>query len=87
MHDPPVIIFDEATSQLDSESERLIQQALESLRAKHTLIIIAHRLATVRRADRIVVLERGKIIDSGTYEELLQRCKLFARLCHQQFLA
>ena len=87
VHDPPVIIFDEATSQLDSESERLIQQALESLRAKHTLIIIAHRLATVRRADRIVVLERGKIIDSGTYEELLQGCKLFARLCHQQFLA
>lgn len=86
VHDPPVIIFDEATSQLDSESESLIQQAMESLRENHTMIVIAHRLATVRRADRIVVLDQGKIIDQGTYDELLGRCELFARLCQQQFL-
>lgn len=87
VHDPPVIIFDEATSQLDSESEALIQQALESLRREHTMIIIAHRLATIRRADRIVVLEKGMILDSGSYGELYHRCELFARLCQQQFLA
>lgn len=86
VQDPPVIIFDEATSQLDSESETLIQQALEALRKERTLIIIAHRLATVRRADRIVVLDQGKIVDEGTYDELLERCELFARLSRQQFL-
>lgn len=86
VHDPPIIIFDEATSQLDSESESLIQQALESLRQDHTLIIIAHRIATVRRAERIIVMENGRILDQGSYEELLQRCELFNRLCQQQFL-
>ncbi len=84
--DPPIIIFDEATSQLDSESEALIQKALESLSKEHTLIVIAHRLATVRKMDRIVVLDGGKIIDQGSYAELLQRCELFNRLCQQQFL-
>jgi len=85
-HDPPIIIFDEATSQLDSESEMLIQQAMESLRENHTMIVIAHRLATVRKADRIIVLEQGRIIDQGNYNQLLERCELFARLCQQQFL-
>jgi ABC-type multidrug transport system fused ATPase/permease subunit len=83
---PPIIIFDEATSQLDSESEGLIQQAFEALRRDHTMIVIAHRLATVRRADRIVVLDKGRIIDQGRYEDLLARCDLFNRLCQQQFL-
>ncbi len=86
VHDPPIIIFDEATSQLDSESEMLIQQAMESLRERHTMIIIAHRLATVRNVDRIVVMEDGGIVDQGTYTELQQRCDLFKRLCQQQFL-
>jgi subfamily B ATP-binding cassette protein MsbA len=84
--DPPIIIFDEATSQLDSESEALIQQALETLSKDHTLIIIAHRLATIRKVDRIVVLENGRLVDQGTYEELQERCELFIRLCQQQFL-
>jgi subfamily B ATP-binding cassette protein MsbA len=86
VQDPPVIIFDEATSQLDSESESLIQKAMETLSQDHTLIVIAHRLATVRQADRIVVLDQGRIIDQGTYAELLGRCDLFNRLCQQQFL-
>ncbi|RJP82617.1 MAG: ABC transporter ATP-binding protein [Candidatus Zixiibacteriota bacterium] len=86
VQNPPIIIFDEATSQLDSESEGLIQQAFEALRREHTMIVIAHRLATVRRADRIVVLEKGRVIDQGRYEDLLTRCELFNRLCQQQFL-
>lgn len=86
VQDPPVIVFDEATSQLDSESEGLIQKAMESLSRRHTLIIIAHRLATVRQADRIVVLDQGRVVDQGTYAELLVRCELFNRLCQQQFL-
>jgi subfamily B ATP-binding cassette protein MsbA len=87
VHDPPIIIFDEATSHLDSESEALIQQAMESLRQTHTLIVIAHRLATVRNSDRIIVMDGGSIIDQGSYEELLERCELFARLCQHQFLS
>ncbi|HEX7344543.1 MAG TPA: ATP-binding cassette domain-containing protein, partial [bacterium] len=83
---PPIIIFDEATSQLDSESESLIQQAMEVLRQDHTLIVIAHRLSTIRKADRIIVLEDGKILDQGSYDDLLPRCELFSRLCRQQFL-
>jgi len=84
--DPPIIIFDEATSQLDSESEALIQQALETLRQDHTLIVIAHRLATIRKAERIIVIEEGRILDQGSYDDLWQRCELFNRLCRQQFL-
>jgi subfamily B ATP-binding cassette protein MsbA len=87
VHNPPIIIFDEATSHLDSESEALIQQAMESLRKKHTLILIAHRLATVRNTNRIVVLDDGQVIDQGTYDELYSRCELFKRLCQQQFLS
>jgi ATP-binding cassette, subfamily B, bacterial MsbA len=87
LQNPPIIIFDEATSQLDSESEAAIQSAMESLRQDHTLILIAHRLATIRRADRIVVLEDGRIIDIGSYDELYQRCDLFNRLCQGQFLS
>jgi len=87
VHNPPLIIFDEATSHLDSESEGLIQQAMESLRARHTMILIAHRLATIRNSDRIIVLDQGRIIDKGTYDELHERCELFRRLCQQQFLA
>jgi subfamily B ATP-binding cassette protein MsbA len=83
--DAPILIFDEATSALDSESERLVQAALERLMAGRTSIVIAHRLSTVERADRIVVVETGRIVEQGARDELLARGGLFARLHGLQF--
>lgn len=83
--DPRILILDEATSALDSESEALVQEALERLMQNRTVFIIAHRLATVRRAQRILVLEQGQVVESGTHSELLERGDRYARFYAQQF--
>ena len=85
LKDAPILILDEATSSLDSESERHIQEAVETLRAGRTTLVIAHRLSTIEGADRIVVMERGRIADIGTHAELIERSGLYAGLYRFQF--
>jgi len=85
LRDPPILILDEATSSLDSESERMVQLAFSNLMRNRTTLVIAHRLSTVQNADRIVVLDRGSIVESGSHEELLQRGGLYKRLHAMQF--
>ncbi|MDD4223301.1 MAG: ABC transporter ATP-binding protein [Candidatus Cloacimonetes bacterium] len=83
--DPPILIFDEATSALDTESEQLVQQAIDDATQNRTVIMIAHRLSTVLKADRIVVLEQGKIVGQGSHEELLQSCPRYQKLYTAQY--
>ncbi len=85
LEDPPVLVLDEATSALDTESERVVQQALESLIQRRTTIAIAHRLSTIRNADVIFAVENGAIIERGTHDELLAQGGLYARLYEEQF--
>jgi ATP-binding cassette subfamily B protein len=85
LKDAPILLLDEATSSLDAESERLVQEALECLEKDRTTIVIAHRLATVLKADRIVVMSEGKIIDVGCHQELVRRDTVYARLAELQF--
>ena len=87
LKNPPILLLDEATSALDAQSERLVQEALERLMRDRTTIIVAHRLATVLKADRIVVMDRGRIIGTGTHAELIVSNPLYARLAALQFNA
>ncbi|MBI4652031.1 ABC transporter ATP-binding protein, partial [Candidatus Desantisbacteria bacterium] len=86
LKNPPILILDEATSSLDSESEKQVQEALNTLFLGHTTVVIAHRLSTIHHADRIVVMDKGMIVDTGSHDELMRRCVLYRELYELQFI-
>jgi subfamily B ATP-binding cassette protein MsbA len=85
LKDAPILVLDEATAALDNESERLVQTALERLIPNHTTFVIAHRLSTIERADQVLVMESGRIVEAGTHADLLARGGLYAQLHRAQF--
>jgi ATP-binding cassette subfamily B protein len=85
LYDPSVLILDEATSSIDTESELLIEEAIQKLIADRTSIIIAHRLSTIQRADKIIVLDKGEIKETGTHQELLYKGGFYSKLHQMQF--
>jgi ATP-binding cassette subfamily B protein len=85
LRDAPILLLDEATSALDSESETLVQKALDKIMEGRTTLVIAHRLATVMRADRILVLDRGRLVEEGTHQSLIGKGGVYARLAELQF--
>ena len=85
LKDPRILVLDEATSALDTESERVVQEALNRLMVGRTSIIIAHRLSTIKNADRILVLDKGKLAEDGTHEELMNKNGLYAHLYQIQY--
>jgi ATP-binding cassette subfamily B protein len=87
LKNPPLLLLDEATSALDAESERMVQAALESAMRDRTTLVIAHRLATVQKADRIVVIDHGRIVEQGNHETLVAANGIYARLAALQFTA
>jgi ABC-type multidrug transport system fused ATPase/permease subunit len=84
LKNPRILILDEATSSLDAESEQIVQEALENLMHDRTCFIIAHRLSTIRNADRIIVLDRSRLVETGTHEELIRAGGTYARLVQSQ---
>ena len=86
LKNPPILILDEATASLDTESEKLVQEALDRLMSNRTTIAIAHRLSTIKNADMIVVMDNGKIVESGTHEQLIEKDGYYKKLYSMQTL-
>ena len=85
LKDPPILILDEATSSLDTESEKYVQEAIDNLMKDRTVLVIAHRLSTIVNADKIIVLDNGEIVESGTHAELLDKNGIYKKLYDIQF--
>ncbi len=84
LKNPPILILDEATSSLDTESERLVQDAINNMMQNRTCVVIAHRLSTIRHADEIIVLQKGRIVERGTHEQLLSQQGFYKKLVEMQ---